>query len=467
MINKIYRRLNNKYSNIIKFFFFLRYVFLIFFVSISLFLTIPKFFDYEKKKSIIKEHLYNEYELELISYSSIQFKIFPQPNITLQNIQLQFKNRPINLDSQNISIFLNLNNIYNYKNFKSKKIKFLNNQLFIDIDKISNLVNYLTNLKYKLEIKSLTLNLKSNKVPLIKIKNINFLNYGFKKYHITGNIFDKKFKASLTNNGQNLNFKILKTGISANFKLSDKKDENFLLGSSSISLLNNILKFDFKLNDGQLEINKSNFRNKNLSFSLDSIIKFNPFFSTKSEIHIDTINKNLIESLPLDALLENREIIKKLSSKIYINYKNKNFFSNLIETYSSDINLANGRIDFRNIIKTAGGEISCKCDSLLTDIYPRLNFVCFFNFKDKKKLFKKFSISKRINNNVLNFDIEGNLNILNNKINFKKINNNNGYSATKEDLKYFKEEFEDILFNKNFFNIFKKNKIKKFILEII
>ena len=44
------------------------------------------------RSKIIKEHLYNEYELELISYSSIQFKIFPQPNITLQNIQLQFKN---------------------------------------------------------------------------------------------------------------------------------------------------------------------------------------------------------------------------------------------------------------------------------------------------------------------------------------------------------------------------------------
>ena len=32
---------------------------------------------------------------------------------------------------------------------------------------------------------------------------------------------------------------------------------------------------------------------------------------------------------------------------------------------------------------------------------------------------------------------------------------------------YFKEKFESILFNEGFFNIFNKNKIKEFILEII
>ena len=40
------------------------------------------------------------------------------------------------------------------------------------------------------------------------------------------------------------------------------------------------------------------------------------------------------------------------------------------------------------------------------------------------------------------------------------------YEASKEDLKYFKDTFENILFDKNFISIFNYNKIAEFILEI-
>ena len=60
----------------------------------------------------------------------------------------------------------------------------------------------------------------------------------------------------------------------------------------------------------------------------------------------------------------------------------------------------------------------------------------------------------------------GNINILNNKINFKKIEMNNNYTASNDDLKYFKSSFEDILFDESFIDIFNLFKIKKFIKEI-
>ena len=43
---------------------------------------------------------------------------------------------------------------------------------------------------------------------------------------------------------------------------------------------------------------------------------------------------------------------------------------------------------------------------------------------------------------------------------------NNNYKATSEDLKYYKNTFEKILFNKNFLGIFDFSKIREFILEI-
>ena len=44
----------------------------------------------------------------------------------------------------------------------------------------------------------------------------------------------------------------------------------------------------------------------------------------------------------------------------------------------------------------------------------------------------------------------GSLNILNKKINFKSISVNNDYNASKEDLLYFKDTFERIIFDENF-----------------
>ena len=53
----------------------------------------------------------------------------------------------------------------------------------------------------------------------------------------------------------------------------------------------------------------------------------------------------------------------------------------------------------------------------------------------------------------------------NSKIYFKKVSTNS-YEASKEDLKYFNKQFENILFNKNFFDIFELKKIRNIILEI-
>ena len=43
---------------------------------------------------------------------------------------------------------------------------------------------------------------------------------------------------------------------------------------------------------------------------------------------------------------------------------------------------------------------------------------------------------------------------------------NQDYKASKEDLNYFKQSFENILFDEDFLSIFNYKKIKEFILEI-
>ena len=466
MINKIYKTIHSKYLNFFKFIFFLRYVFVIFLIAISLFLLIPKLFDYEKKLEIIREYFIKNYELEVNNYTSTKFNVFPFPNLSIKNVDLKVRNKPIILKEKNLKIFLNFKNIYNYENFEAKKIIFSETEITLDIDRAKELLNYFSEFKNRLDVQDLNLDLKKEDKLLLKIKNINFSNYGYRKYKINGQIFDKKFKAHLTNN-KNLNFRILNTGIKANFKFNEKSSLDLMSGSSKISLLNNYLKFDFDINNNRIEIIKSNFKNKNLSISFNSLINFNPFFVINSNIRINEINRELIDKIKLEKILINKEIIKKLNSDNTLNYTAKKYRSNLIKNYSSKINLAYGRLSFQNKILITGGEISCKGDSLLIDEYPRLNFFCLFDLKEKKKLFKKFSITKNINKDPRNLSIEGSLNLLNKKINFKNINIGESYIANEADLKYFKETFERTLFDEGFFSIFRIDKIKKFLIEVI
>ena len=467
MINKIYKRIHNKYSNFFKFFFFLRYVFSIFLISTFLFFLIPKFFNYEKKQEIIAEYLVNYYDLQLNDYSSIKFKVFPFPNLFIENINLKVKDKPIFFETKNLNIFLNFNNIYSYENFAARRILLDGNKTILDIDKTNDVLNYFGKLKYKLDVKKLNLNLKKKEKSIKEIKNINFSNYGYKKNKIKGEIFDKKFEFYLDNDNKNLDFKILDTGIKADFNFDEIKKTNSISGSSKISILNNYLKFNFIITNEQAEIIKANLRNKDLSISFDSLIKFNPFFEINSDIQINTIDKKLINNLSLKNILENKEILKKFNSNNKVSYNKKRSRSSLIKSHSSELALAHGRLVFLSKISISEGTITCKGDSLLTEEYPRLNFDCFFDIKNKKKILKNFSISKKLDKDPLNLNVIGSINLFNNKINFEKINIGQDYIAKEEDINFFKETFERVLFDEGFFNIFKINKIKEFLLEVI
>ena len=93
-------------------------------------------------------------------------------------------------------------------------------------------------------------------------------------------------------------------------------------------------------------------------------------------------------------------------------------------------------------------------------------FGASFYPKNKYKFLKRFSINTKNRNDKLNLEVKGNLSILKKKINFEKVLMNENYNASNEDLKYFKDTFETVLFDENFLKIFNYKKIKKFIFEV-
>ena len=468
MINKIFKTIHNKYSKFFKFLFFLKYVFAIFLTALLLFLSIPKFFNYEKKQEILKEYLIEYYDLELTDFSSIEYKIFPLPNLSFKDLNLKVKNTPILLNTKNFNIFLNYKNIYNYENFEAKKILLNDSKINLDIDKTKELLSYFSKLKYKFDVKKLNIKLKKKERSIIEVKKIYFSNYGYQKNKIKGEVFEKKFQAFLGSDNKNLNFKILDTGINANFNFDKENKNTSLIGSSKINVLKNYLKLNFLISKDKLQISKANLRNKHLSISFDGFIKINPFFEINSNIFISKIDKRLINSLNLEKILKNKEILKKFNSNNRLSYsKKKRWQGGLIENHFSELNLAYGNLFFLSETAIPGGVINCKGSSLLIEKYPRLNFQCFFDIKNKKNFLNNFISSKGLSKDPLNLNILGSINLLNKKINFEKINIGKKYIAKEEDIVFFKETFEKKLFNKNFLEIFNMNKIEEFLLEII
>ena len=124
MINKIYKTIHNKYSRFFRFIFFLRYLIGLFIVAIILFLSIPNFYNIEKRSKFFKEHLSNNYDLKISKYESVEYRQFPSPNFEFTNLLIGLESSPVKMNVKKLKIYPKLLSIYNNENFQTNKIVF-------------------------------------------------------------------------------------------------------------------------------------------------------------------------------------------------------------------------------------------------------------------------------------------------------------------------------------------------------
>ena len=463
MINKYLKTIHNKYSAFFKFIFFLRYLFAIFFISSTLFLIIPKFFDYDKKAHIFKDYLLKNYDLKLNKYSEIDFYILPIPKIEIKNVNSKFNKVSSNIYSDKIILYPKLLNIYNYKNFEIKKLILSQSDAKLEINDLKLFLKKILTQNKKFNLENLNLGLINENNLLLNLKDLNYSNFGFNKNIFFGKIFNKKFQSKLNQDLSAIDIKIPGIGLKSDINLNNFKKDS-IQGNAKLKLLQTNLKFDFTYFNRRFEIFNSFFRSNNLSFSNKSVITINPFFESDSNFTIENINFKLLKKFDFENIVNSKEIIKKINSKNKISFKSKKIANTFIEDFNLEINLAYGRLNYQKKFLISGGIFECKGSINLFEDFPLLDFNCFIIINDKKKFLKVFSV-KHQNDEVLELNIVGNMSLINNHINFKSISSKS-YFASKEDLKYFKNQFENILFDEDFLKIFDKKKIKKFVIEI-
>ena len=465
MINKIYKLINNNFLKFLKFVFFIRYLLLIFFVSLVVFIVTPMFFDYEKRQVAIKSHLEKNYNFKIVKIENIKFYPFPLAKLELNNVVISLNSNKVDLITKKLIIYPKLVTLYNYKNFDSSKIKLDKNSISTNFFSLKDIFKYILDIEKKIQIKNLNLVINNFEKTLIKLNDISFSNYGYKQNTIEGKVFDKKFKINLKKKPKKIDFNLLETGISISLKFSDNNQIE-KVGNIKGKILNTKIKSDFSYNQKLIRIKNFYFREKNLSFDSEGIVLLNPFFEINLDAKLINLNNNIIKGVNLESLLNFKDFIKKINSNIIIGFNKKQFSRNIFDNLNMKINLAYGRLNLEKIFFISESEFKCKSEANLLEEYPVVSFDCSLSSQDKKKLLKKFDIKYKLKNESLNLVVKGNLNILNNKINFESIKLNQDYIATKEDLDFFKNSFEKILFNQNFVNIFNLYKIKNFIDEV-
>ena len=465
MLNKFYKIIHNKYYRFFKFIFFLRYLFVIFFISIILFLTIPNFFDYEKRAALIEDHLMNHYGLSVNEYETIEFQALPLPKLKFKKVNLKFKSKNIKFDVKTLIIYPKVVNIFNYQNFNSRKIVLKENDIILNLSDLKFLINYYRNQKNKISIQNANLKIIDKKKPIVYLKKIKLSNFGYNKNLILGEIFKKKFKAKINNNFEKIIFKIQNSGFGIDIRFDENRRNNFVSGKFKSKILDTNVKSNFKYDNNTLNIFNSYLRNKNISLNNITLIKLAPFLEINSITNIEDFNDKIFKKLELNELLIQKKLIKELNVKKEINFKSNKFSNKLIDKINLKIDLAYGRASYVKKFSFSKNIFICSGNINLLEEFPILFFECSIIFNNDKFL-KKFLKKPKDKIETLKLNIFGNLNILNNKINFKKISSNKNYEASKEDLKYYKELFENILFDENFFKIFYSKKIKEFIIEL-
>ena len=252
------------------------------------------------------------------------------------------------------------------------------------------------------------------------------------------------------------------SGINTNLELNKKTKT----GTFKSKILNTNLKFDFEYDNERIKIFNSYLRSKNLSFDNETLITFRPFFKIETNFELEEFNSEILKKINFVKLLEVKNTIKKINSKNTIIYKPKKFSKSFINDLNLKVDLANGKLNYEKDFLIEKNFFKCKGDLNLSEENPLLYFDCLAIIKDKKRLLKKFLINIKSSDEVSGFKVKGNLNIFNKIINFEQISLNEK-KLPKEDLKYFKNSFENILFNKSFLEIFEIKKIKNFILEVM
>ena len=386
-------RKTNFVKKILNFIFYLRYLILIFIISIILLLTIPKLFKYVNKISELNKILKNQHGFIIRDTDEIKYNIFPFPNLEMKNAIISIDEQFLNLKVKNLKIYINFKSIYVPDEIFLKKIKFSGNFLGENINGYyipKSKVNFL----------------------YLQIKNLGFES----KIYLNN-------KIKLPKSSGSMKLKIL--------------DDNLLIN------------YDY---DQNFEFRDSVYKNKDINANLRGYFDLNPFFYFNMFVDIKKINiKNLKFTKIYKILIE--EISRnKLNGEVFITHKTKKIIKESIsENNKFNMIFKNGDIILKNsAFNFAGFKTKLNFHLKRYTTYKELEYELFLETDNINKFFKIISFRKDNKMREIKADITGKINLDAQKYYFDNVTINKKKIEEKNLVK-LKDYFD-----KNFVNYFNK-----------
>jgi len=444
-----------------------------------LYLAIPVFFTYEK--SSIQKAICESKDVECIIKGKITYNFFPSPRLKVKNfvVNIVSKNKINILTANDVSIKLSIKNLLARELHKIKKIEVNNFETKIFLKKIKDY-----DVIFKNAISSLPISFNKGKILLYDKKNyiatISEVNLKIKKTNesseakLEGIFLNDKIVVNLSkeiSNGQpetnlelrmqDINFftKIIFSNSPKNIKNGKflvKKDKNNISGI-----------FDY--NNNIITVLKSNIRNSFIDGKLSGKITFLPFFDFDLYLDLNSVNFTRLYNYFLSLDKKEQKKLFKVNNKINgkLNLSADKVYSkhNLIKSFESRIKFYNGNTKVEqfliNLGKLGAADFIGNIDNNLDSTSFKFESNIFVD--NKKKFLSKFGIynQEKLSSNLF---VHGNFDLSDPRLSLYEISTEKKFNA--EDINFIEAEFNDLMFEKGFKNLFNFQKFKIFIKSV-
>ena len=447
-----------------------------------IYLAVPMFYSYDKLN--IETIICKNENIRCVIKGRVNYSFYPSPRIKIKDLIIKdYSKKEENLATvKNVVIKLSLDNLLTKKKQNYKKIELKNFVINFDLKSIKKYKNIFTK--------------KTKSIPIVftkgQIKFTDGKNYVATIHDAVLNLIFKQDTNVAILKGKFLNDDIY---ISLNSKKVDSKEfTDIILKMSDLNLLakanffnpkgneditsgNILIKKDknrltaiFDYENNGLTINKSNLRNTFIDGKLEGKITLLPYFNFNLDINLNSINFTKLYNYFLNLDENDKKKLFKINNKINgkLNFSSDKVYSryNLVKSFESRIKFYNGNIAIDQFLLNLG---KLGAADILGGIN---NDKKFANFKFESNIFvdnsKKFLSKFGIYNKQTipsNLFISGIFDLENIRISFYEILSDK--KLNREDVDYIEREFNDLMLEDGYTNLFYFPIFKEFLKSII
>ena len=409
---------------------------------LSLYFTIPTFYNYENFDKEIQKKVSKDFKLNLKNISSVTYLMLPTPHFLIEECDIHFSNDPKEkiLKAKHLKINVFSKNLHKKENIELKSIHLKKVDLDLQFIDIKNFYNHLKyNISKPIYINKSNLFFRDKNKEIILISKIKNFEYFFdfqrksKKLNVSGNLFGSNFKFNWEKNFSNpyittSDIKFYNPNLNISNKFN-KENENFTKAKTRLRFLRNSLDLDYKFNRDSIELidDKSKIINHS---KLIGNIKLDPFFFDLDLILSEIRVQAVLDSIFLNLYKTNQSTNLNFNGnlKINLNEINNRLFENLLINVNfkeEKISLNDSSLNLKKIGKINFSDPSIYEKNQKLFIKSKIKF----DVDDQEQLYRKFLIPRqnRINLNKVYFEVEYNIddgNYFLSSINFNENKNN-------------------------------------------